>query len=214
MAQSDFYRFSLGVGTGVTTSHADVYGSNVSSASKMDVSYYLGQFINVSVNYQQGKVIGGDVYKNIHHRQFVNDFSSIDLNLKLQLGAILQNDESVFLNIMQGLYVGTGIGGIQNRHKNPVRYQLSTGMKFPGYNRSKEMFVPFMAGINFHVPDKLNVTRVLISLNFQGNVVSGEGLDSYDTSGSDYRQGIPDIYTFLNFGISYHFGRPGWLSKR
>lgn len=214
VAQADFYKTSIGVGAGITQSYADVYGSNASFASKIEFSYYLNQFINVSVNYQKGKIIGGDIYTNAHHRQFVNDFNSIDLNAKLQLGAFIGYEESTFLNVVKGLYVGTGIGGIQNRHNNPVRHQISTNYKFPGYDRSKEMFVPLMAGINFHIPDELKVTRVMVSLNFQGNIVSGEGLDSYDTNGANFQQGIPDIFTFISIGVSYHFGRKGWFGEQ
>lgn len=205
---------SIGAGAGVTQSYADLVGNNASMASKLEFSYYLNQFINVGINYQQGKIIGGDIYTNAHHRQFVNDFYSIDMNVKLQLGAFIGYDESILLNVIKGLYVGTGIGGIQNRHNHPVRYHLYTNEKFPGYNRSKEMFVPLMAGINFHIPNKLDVTRFIVSVNFQGNIVSGEGLDSYDSNGANFKQGIPDIYTFINLGVSYHFGEKGWFGEQ
>ncbi|RZM03332.1 MAG: hypothetical protein EOO88_56585 [Pedobacter sp.] len=203
---------SVGAGAGVTHSYADVFGNSISSAAKLEFSYYLNQFINVGLNYQRGKIVGGNVYTNKWEREFTNNFNSVDMHVKLQLGAFVDYEESIFLNGIKGLYVGTGIGGIQNNHKNSIRYRLSTGEKFPGYDRSKEMFIPLMAGINFHIPDKLDVTRVMINLNFQGNIVSGEGLDSYDFNGTLGKQNIPDIFTFMSIGVSYHFGRTGWFS--
>lgn len=213
-AQADFYKMSVGAGGGLTHSYADILGNSTSSAAKLEFSYYLNQFINVGLNYQQGKIVGGDMYTDRYERQFTNNFNSIDMNVKLQLGAFVGYEENTFLNIVKGLYIGTGIGGIQNRHNNPIRYQRSTGFKFPGYDRSKEMFVPLMAGINIHIPDKLDVTRVMINLNFQGNIVSGEGLDGYDFNGTWAKQGVPDIFTFMSIGVSYHFGRTGWFGEQ
>ena len=211
VAQADYYKYSIGAGTGITQSYADVIGKNASSGFKLELAYYLGQFVNVGINYQWGKIIGGDIYTNAYERQFTNDFKSLDMNVKLQLGAFIGYEESIFLNVVKGLYVGTGIGGIQNQHNNPVRFQKSKGIKFPGYDRSKEMFVPLMVGFNVQIPDKLDVARVIINLNFQGNIVSGEGLDSYDFNGTLNKQGVPDIFTFTSIGVSYHFGRTGWF---
>ena len=212
-AQSDYYKTSIGVGVGVTQSYADIYGNNTAMASKAEFSYFLNQFINVGFNYQSGKIVGGNRYTDRYEREFTNDFKSLDLNVKLQLGVFGLHEESGFFNVIKGLYVGTGIGGIANNHKNAVRIQQSTGYKFPGYNRSKEMFVPFMAGINFHIPDKYDVSRVMVSFNFQGNIVSGEGLDSYDFNGTLAKQNVPDIFTFMSVGVSYHFGRNGWFGE-
>ena len=212
-AQSDFYKMSIGTGVGITQSYADVFGNNTALGAKLEFSYYLNEFVSVSANYQTGEVVGGDRYTNRYQREFANSFNSGDFNVKLQLGLLGLQDESGFFNAIKGLYVGTGIGGIANNHKNPVRIQASTGYKFPGYNRSKEMFVPFMAGINFHIPDKYRVTRFVVSFNFQGNVVSGEGLDSYDFNGTWGKQNIPDIFTFSSIGISYHFGRKSWFGE-
>ncbi len=205
---------SLGTGFGITHSYADVSDKIVSNAGLFKFTYHLSPSINVSVNYQQGKIVGGDVYTNKYERQFTNEFSSLDLNVKLQLGALVGYDESVFVNIVKGIYVGTGIGGIQNRHNNPVRFQRSTGYEFPGYNRSKEMFVPLNVGIDINIPNKIDVTRYTINLNYQSNIVSGEGLDSYDFNGTLKRQGVPDIFTFMSIGVSYHFGRTGWFGEQ
>ena len=212
-AQSDYYKTSIAAGAGVTQSYADVYGHNAALAYKVEFSYFLNPFINVGINYQSGKIVGGDRYTDRNQREFTNDFKSVDLNIKLQLGVFGLQEESGFFNAVKGLYVGTGIGGINNNHKAAVRIYPPTGQRFPGYDRSKEMFVPFMTGINFHIPDKYNVSRISVSLNLQANIVSGEGLDSYDFNGTQGRQNIPDIFTFTSIGLSYHFGRNGWFGE-
>lgn len=212
-AQSNFYKLGVGAGMGATQSFGDVYNKGTSVAAYVAADYYFTPYINIGLEYQQGRIRGGDVETDRYHREFNNDYKVIIANLKVQLGVFVDYQRSGFLNAIRGLYVGTGIGVIENNHKNPVRTSVETGDTFAGENSSKEASLPVNLGINIYYPDRIGSNRLILNFNYQTNISFGEGMDSYDNSVNSFRTGIPDMYVFLTAGVRYQFGIVG-LSRK
>ena len=213
-AQSNFYKFGLGAGFGVTQSFGDVYNKGTSYSAFTSVDYYLTPHINFGLEYQQGKIVGGNKNDStVYYRQFRNDYRALLGQVKVQLGVLINYQRNGFLNTIRGLYVGTGLGFINNKHKNRVGvWEDEDGTiveVFPGTAKSKEVFLPISVGINFYYPDLIGTNRLILNFNYQTNICFGEGLDSYDNSANSFRTGVPDMYVFLSAGLKYQFGFVG-----
>lgn len=218
-AQSNFYKFSVGAGGGVTQSFADLQKHDFGIAGYVVADYLFTPFVSLGLEIQAGEINGGDKNTDKDHRQFINSFKAVTANGKLYLGALTDYEHNGFLNAIKGLYAGAGLGIIQNNVKN-VRIKPypngtidANSYVFPGLDKSKEVLIPLNLGINFYIPDREGAYRYVINFNYQANVSLGEGLDGYDDSSVRLVNGKPDVYTYFSLGIRYNFGSIG-LSRK
>lgn len=217
-AQSNFYKFSIGAGGGVTQSFADLKKHAFGTAGYGTLDYLFTPFISLGLEAQMGEINGGDQQTEPSGRQFINGYKSITANGKIALGQLVDYERSNFLNSIKGLYFGAGLGIIQNKMKGIIRYKAdpksSTGLyKFPGTDESKDISIPLNLGINFYFPNHYGYYRYGINVNYQANITLGEGLDGYDDSTWLLKNGSPDIYTYFTIGFRYYLGPVG-LSKK
>jgi len=213
-AQSNFYKFSIGGGVGVTQSFTEVRKHSFGFAGYGTLDYLFTPFISLGMEAQQGEINGGDYHTSWRNREFVNSFRSLNFNGKISLGAILDGRYNGPSDLLKGIYIGTGIGAIQNR----VLY--STGLDPQDRNyavirevHTKDIYFPFNLGINIHFADGEGFYRYILNFNYQGNITLGEGLDGYDDSRTTFKSGTPDVYTFFSVGVKYNFGTIG-LSRK
>lgn len=212
-AQSNFYKISVGGGFGTTQSFTDVRKHDFGLAGYGVLDYYFTPFISAGIEGQIGQINGGDIDKDPYHRQFINTYKAFTFTGKIALGAIMDYNKDSFSNTLKGLYVGSGIGIVQNNIDN-VRYQLDQSKAiFPGKDKSKNLLIPLSAGINFYFNDQSGFTRYILNFNYQSNIAIGEGLDGYDDSSIKFKNGNPDIYTYFSAGFRYQFGSVGLYRK-
>lgn len=193
LAQSNFHKFGVGAGYGITRSFADVYDSKMSTAGYLAADFHLTPYIDIGMEYQQGEI--GKDYTNSPgvNKAFKNEYQALIFHSKAQLGAIVDYQRSGFLNAIRGIYVGTGIGLINNNRK--------------------EAFLPLNLGLNIYFPDQASTNRLVFNINYQTNIIFGEGFGRYDSATKVFKRGMPDVYLFLNAGLRYNFGTIG-LSKK
>ena len=212
-AQSNFYKIGIGGGVGYTQSYTDVAKHSRGVAGYGVIDYFFTPFLSLGGEGQMGQIAGGDIKTDVNNRQFVNDYKAVSLNGKLYLGGVLNYDFNPFANAIKGLYVGSGIGIMQNKLTAIVRKQPGTGYIFPGTNASREVFFPLNLWINFYFPDHLGDYRYVVNVNFQGNVSLGEGMDGYDDSPIKFKNTSPDIYSYFSVGFRYNIGPIGLSQK-
>lgn len=203
----------MGAGFGITQSFTDVQSYDFSRAAYGNLEYFLTPFVSGGLEFQMGKIKGGDAATDRYGRGFVNSYKAATINGKLFLGALVDYERSAFLNAIKGGYFGLGAGLVRNWQSTIARKQKNTGYVFPGKNASTDLLLPVNLGINFYFPDRQGIPRFAINLNYQGNVTLGEGLDGYDDSPVKFDNGNPDIYNFYTIGLRYHFGLIG-ISKK
>ena len=211
-AQSNFYKLSVGAGAGITQSITEVRPWGYGFAAYGTFDYLFTPFMSLGFEVQKGEINGGDYYTEQQNRQFTNSYKTLSINGKIGLGQIMENNYSPFYNTFKGLYIGGGVGAIQNKMKYIVRYNKN-GTRIPGFNASRDVFFPLNLGINFHFTDGMGFYRYALNVNYQGNITLREGLDGYDNSLITFRGGTPDIYTYLSVGLKYSFGPLGLTSK-
>lgn len=212
-AQSNFYKMTIGAGAGITQSFADLAKHDFGLAGYGTFDYNFTPFLSLGLEGQMGEINGGDFYTDANNRQFINRYKAFTLNGKVSLGAVIDYRRTGLSNVIKGLYVGTGAGIVMNKMRFIVREKPDNGYIFPGYDSSKDILVPLNIGINFNISDKNGYYRYGININYQSNIVIGEGLDGYDDSPIKFENGNPDIYNYFSIGLKYHFGSIGLSTK-
>lgn len=216
----NFYKFGLGAGVGATVSYADVRENSQSFGAYVVADYNLTAFVTAGLEIQAGQIKGGDIITNPHNRQFTNNYKAASINAKIALGEFIHYYRNDFLNAIKGLYVGVGIGAINNNMKYVVRYKPNTqaeypplGYEFPGKDKSTNLLMPIHLGMNFYFKDGYDQLRYIVNFSYQGNLTFGEGLDGYDDPMAVFKNNAPDMYTLFSVGVKYNFGPVG-VSKR
>ncbi len=211
--QGNYHKLSLGAGFGPTISYADVREKSQSYGGYGEFLVNLTPFVTTGLEFQIGKVKGGDIVTDPHNRQFVNNYKTFSLNVKAALGQFIDYSRNDFYSAIKGLYVGLGIGAIRNDLGYIVRYKPNTaaqypplGYEFPGMDKSTNLLMPVNLGINFYFTDNYNEQRYVLNFNYQGNFTFGEGLDGYDDPIGIFKNNGADVYTFLSVGLKYNFG--------
>ena len=208
IAQTNFYKFSIGAGAGGAVAFADLDKNTLSFAGYGTIDYLLTPYVSIGLEGQKGELAGGDIILDKNNRQFINSYLSGSANVKFALGEVLNSyhlNNDILYNL-RGFYAGVGFGYIKNKISN-VRYYGET--IYPGADASTESMIPINLGINFYFPDQWGHTRFALNLNLQHTFVNGEGLDGYASSGSKHN----DMYTYASAGLKYHFG-PFGLDRR
>jgi hypothetical protein len=213
LAQSNFYKLSLGAGLGYTHSFADVPKHDFDLAGYGTLDYHFTPFFSLGGEVQKGQIVGGSVQTDPNERQFVNSYTTATLKGKLALGTFINYDRNSFSNFAKDLYVGAGAGVLFNKMKSIARYQESSGYRFPGNDYSNDVVFPFDLGLNIYFKSYSGFPRLAINVNLQTNITIGEGLDGYDDSPVKFKNSNPDIYNYYSVGIKYHFGPVGISRK-
>lgn len=218
-AQSNFYKFSIGGGAGITQSFTEVNKHDFGLAGYGTIDYLLTPFISIGLEGQKGEINSGDYHTDPLNRQSTNSYLAGSVNGKIALGEFADYRRDGLARALKGLYLGAGIGAIRNSTKsivnNPVYAGGGNGQ--PQYlvaaNSDKEIFFPLNLGINFYFADRDDFYRYVLNFNYQANITLGEGLDGYDETSRTFKTGNPDIYTFFSVGLKYNFGKMG-LSRK
>lgn len=212
-SQTNYYRYSVGGGGGGAVAFADVGYKKITFVGYGGLEYYATPFVSFGLEVQKGQFAGGDLFKDRYHREFVNDFLSATVNVKVQLGEFLTRYDlqNVFLNTVRGSYLGVGLGVIKNDVSNIRSWN---GTTYPGADRSDEMVIPLNAGINFYIPNEWGYHRFVINMNLQHTITLGEGLDGYGVRGFGSSSEHNDVYWYGSIGLKYNFGPMGLDRRR
>ena len=205
-SQYNFSIWSVGAGGGFTQSYTDVAKSKFGVSFHISGDYYVTPFITVGAETQLGKVSGGDEVTDPHLRAFENNYKSFAFNGKIQLGEFVDYEYKPVLEAIKGIYIGTGIGVIQNNVKNVRIKPDGSNYVFPGKDYSTNLVFPFSTGINFDFKDYYDRTKFILTFGYQLNIVVGEGLDGYNDPSTIFENNASDRYTSTTIGLKYCFG--------
>jgi len=211
-AQSNYFKWSWGLGCGANCSKTDVVEGNWGYTAKGETSYHFTPFVTGGLEAQYGMVQGGDIVTDPHNRQFINKYTSITANLKLHLGEFIPYERKPFLEAIKGIYAGIGIGAINNNITDIVRYKPSWAAfdpgygPFPGEDKGVNLIVPINLGFNYDLNDGYGYVPYVINFNAQSNFTFGEGLDGYNDPSTKFKNYDPDTFNLYSVGGKYFFG--------
>jgi hypothetical protein len=198
----NFQPFSIGVGTGVTTA----YGNTATTVSKyafnLNFNYTPSPFFSLSLEGQSGALAGGLV-TDFYARRFSNTYTALLFHADLQAGEIINYEHSDFLNGIKNVYVGTGIGILNNNItyiQTIVPVGTSNLTTYPYLKNSTNVLVPLRLGYEFKIFDGYQNPRYRIDAGYSFNTAFGKGLDGYTTLSSI------KFYSYLSIGVKIGFG--------
>ncbi len=203
--------FSGGFGIGSTKMYGDLPKSNPQPA----YIGYLEKNVTQSISWGEEIMIGdlSSQDPKSHWRSF-NHYTSIDEHLTVELGTLFtlfnkNYNDNVLLRIAGGIYVGAGIGIINNDVKKIAN--VPNADELPGENttnpallkNSTALFIPLNVGYNLHIRRLLFFRNgFVLNANFQ-----------YEDCQSDYEDGYSpplapnkknDVFTVMSVGIRFY----------
>lgn len=205
----NYSSYSVGAGGGLARASADLSKEINKTAFFVNFNYNYSPFITFTAELQAGKLAGGDPLTDKDTRAFVNSFKAVTLYADLQAGEFIDYRDRTFLNIIKNIYVGAGIGLIQNQMSFVQRESLNNpGYIFPGQDASTELMLPLRIGYEFKIYNFYQEPYIRLNLGYQQNWVYGEGLDGYNDPPTIFKNYHVDRYALFSIGIKYSFGNP------
>lgn len=210
-AQSNYFKYAYGAGIGLNKSYTDVYKGGIGFTASGYFDYRITPYVTIGAEAQVGRVKGGSITQDPNNRQFANSYTGLSINSKVMLGELVYYDDSEFLYNLRGLYFGLGIGAINNKITDIVRFRPPFSNDpgygpFPGKDKSVNLWVPISIGYNLFITDSYGYQRYIIGFNAQSNFTFGEGLDGYNDPSSKFKNNDPDVYNVYSISIKYLFG--------
>jgi len=196
---------TVGIGAGFSQSLADVTNKiNFQRVYHAYLDYHITEFITAGAEFDLGRIRNGsaEIVPNDnpnYSRFFVNDFKAVNINAKIAL-ARLMNDDS---GLIKGTYIGTGMTVLFNNQILIRRiYTFSDGSTYSLSGKDKETILafPITAGFNFLLP--FEQENFSIGLDGQINIVPGDHLDGYSENIYHKR---PDFLALGFISIRYNF---------
>ena len=216
-AQSGFNYYEWGAGFGASYGRGfdDLVKQVWHPGGSLNLTYNYSPYVPMSLELQFGTLEGGGRTrdKDEFGRYSKNSYKALVLHADLQMGEIIDYDDSFFLNRIKNFYIGTGIGAISNSMsgKNIQRTNLYPengpyDYVFPGKNKSVNLMVPLRLGYEFKIYDDYDQVGYTITLGYQHAYTFGEGLDGYNDNSQKFKNNAPDQFAMFTIGFKYNFG--------
>ena len=201
------HMFSFGAGAGITTLYGDFYGKPNKVAEWAELDYNLTPYIAIGFNGQYGLMTTGglDVTRKEDGFYVDNTYTTVNLNARVSLGAFLGHVPlSRFVEIINGIYGGVGVGVINNSIKPYTKGGLNQNLISPLVTSSTTQTLPLNAGIDINVPKIFGYTGLMVNVNYQYVFTGSDIVDGYDPAVRFNK--AKDTYTYLSAGLRFNFG--------
>jgi hypothetical protein len=213
-AQGDynFSPYGIGFGSSIIRGYTNVSRQNNTLAFNGNFNYYYTPYLVLSTEIQGGRLWGGSRVTDPSGREYENNYFALIVHGDLQLGEVINYDNSWILNILKNGYFGPGAGfvddNVKNQRTNLIASQLYPvgTYVFPGKDHSINPVVALRAGYEVKFYNSYDEPYIRLYVEYEHNIVFGEGLDGYDDPPSEFKNNSPDQYRQITIGIKYNFG--------
>ena len=197
--------YSIGFGLGRTKMYGDLPNSRPQQV-------YIGYFEkNISQSMSFGETISYGYLESNGLIHSLNHFTSVDQHLTVEIGTFIHMfyknyNDNIVTRLIGGIYVGGGIGVINNdlvkiSNPNESIFVANTGLDNPVIEKnSTALYFPLSAGYNLHIANRLWVLRgIVLNANFQYTVCQSDYIDGYDPPSRANNKN--DVYTVMSLGF-------------
>lgn len=220
-AQGD-YNFSplaVGFGSSVIRGYTNVAEQNNTLAFNVNFNYYYTPYIPLTAEIQAGRLSGGSRETDPYGRAYENNYAAFIIHGELQLGQVIDYRYSGFLDFIKNIYFGPGFGFIDDNVKNQRTNLIDQGYPigtytFPGKDHSINSLVSLKLGYEVKFYNEYDEPYIRLFIEYEHNIVYGEGLDGYDDPSNEFKNQHPDQYRQISIGVKYNFGRIRAYTKR
>ena len=134
--------------------------------------------------------------------------------MDIHLGAMIDYEDSWFLNAIKNFYAGSGGGFVFNNNKvqrtNVIAANGATSgpdvYVFAGKDGGIDFTVPLRVGYEFKIYDSYGQPGYAIDIGYIHSFVFDEGLDGYDADPKIFKNQAVDQYRQIVIGFKYFFG--------
>ena len=221
-AQGDynFSPFGIGFGASSIRGYTNVAKQNNTLAGNINFTYNYSPYIPITLVVEDGRLWGGSRVTDPSKREYENNYIATYVHADLQLGQIIDYDGSSFNEAVKNVYFGGGFGfiddNVQNQRTNLIgnsQYPVGTYV-FPGTDKSINLAIPLRLGYEVKFYNEYDEPFIRIDLEYEHNIVFGEGLDGYDDPPSNFKNQHPDQYREISLILKYDFGTIRAFTKR
>jgi len=197
----DYAQYDLGASVGFNQFYGDVATAKSTKAITFNFNYNQTPFINYIVEFQAGKLEGGDANKDFLGRQFSTDYTYFAFRIQVQAGEIIDYSQSKVANAFRNFYVGAGIGVAYDNVTQINRYSiLDPGYYTPGVNSSNQLFIPARIGYEFKIFNQYQQPGIKIDIGYQTNIIFGDNIDGFKAGAHN------DIFSQFTIGAKFSIG--------
>lgn len=196
-----FHPVDLGFGFGYNKAYGDIETTKNTASAHLNISYNFSPFTNFVVEYQNGKLAGGNALLTKSGREFVNKYNSVAFRAQFQAGEYINYSKSPLYDALKNFYAGVGLGILFNKITdiNRESIQLPGFFSIEGKDKSEEVFIPVRFGYEFKLYNSYDEPNIKIDLGYQHNFVLGDNLDGFEAGG--YNDTFSQIFIGIKFGI-------------
>ena len=205
--------YSMGFGLGSSKMYGDMPYSNPQPV-------YLGYFEkNVTPSISTGWTISvGDLSSRnpfTYHRSF-NHFTSVDQHVTIELATLFglayrEFYDYTLLRLLGGMYVGGGLGIINNNIKRQAYFDPNTPGAYETESpvmmkNSTALYVPMNLGYNLYIPKLWIFKGCVFNFNYQYSMTMSDFVDGYDPNLVANKKN--DVYTVTSVGFRFYVFHP------
>jgi hypothetical protein len=209
VAEFDYnaHDYCVGVGLGSSKMYGDLPYSNPQPVYIADLNKSVAPRFSLGWTVQIGDLSSRDPYT--HMRSF-NHYTAFDQHITCEFGTFYNwfdknYDETPILKLTSGLYVGVGLGVINNDVKRiaDVNVDALPGITQtsnpPILSQSTALFIPFNFGYNLHLPHLWKLRNCMLYANFQYNDCLSDYVDGYKLPFKANKKN--DVFTVMSVGL-------------
>ena len=172
--------------------------------------YNFNPYVPIVFEIQKGTLSGGGTTVNLDRfgRKYTNNYLAYGIHVDIQLGAVIDYEDSWILNAVKGFYLGGGYGYIKSNNTvqrtNVILANGGTDYVFPGKDKSTDPLVSLRFGYEFKIYDNYDEPGCAIDIGYVHNFAFGEGIDGYDDPPSKFKNNAVDQYRQITIGFKYY----------
>lgn len=206
-AQYDFPEWGIGASYGRMVAYSDLRKNYIQNSYSAAVHWNYSPYLPFALEAQTGKLSGGGVGIDPYDRAFTNNYLCFNLHGDLQLGELVDFQNSYILDRLKGFYSGIGIGVMFNNITSVQRYAITDpSYMFPGKDHSNSILIPLRFGYEFKVYNYEELPVMGISVGYSYFLTFSEGLDGYNDPTDKFKNNAQDMFGGLVVGLKFNFG--------
>ena len=206
-AQYNYDQWGIGLSAGTVKPYSDLKQNDTNIGYTASLYYNYSPYLPTAFELQTGKLSGGNNDSDPSHRYFTNNYFAFNFHLDVQLGELIDYQNSWLLNRIKGFYVGIGGGLIFNRISSIRRYALDDpAYMFPGQDHTINGWIPLRFGYEFKVYDSYDEPFMTVFFNYAHYLTFAEGLDGYNDPSTRFKNNVQDMARSITLGVKVNFG--------
>ncbi|WP_170113510.1 outer membrane beta-barrel protein [Mucilaginibacter yixingensis] len=213
-AQYNYADWSVGFHVNSVKGYTDVSQNANTYSASAQLYYNFTPYIPLALDLQVGKLSGGNDITDLYHRYFTNNFTTLSVHGDLQLGEIVDYQNSFILGALRGFYLGAGFGLVRNNITSIRRFDKENPTyRFPGEDQSINTMLSVRMGYEVKIFNELDEPFMAVDLGYIHNITFGEGLDGYTDPPTKFKNNAPDQFRQITVGVKFFFGNPSSYVK-